>query len=126
MMTLRTGVLAATLMIGSAAVASAAPAVVATDLNLRAGPGTGYGVVAVLPAGATVNARNCGSGWCRVSYAGVTGFASASYLGTAMGSYAAAPPPPRIFAGPRWYGPRTHWRGRFGPGPRPHRHWRRW
>jgi uncharacterized protein YraI len=116
---IKTGFLAASLLAGSAALASAAPAVVSNDLNLRAGPGTGYGVVAVMPAGSTVDTIGCTGNWCRVSYGGVVGYASASYL-DGRGAYAAAPravyvaPPvlrPRVYYGhgPRWQH-RNNWR----------------
>jgi len=49
----------------SAGAAAAAPAVVDTGLNLRSGPGSQYPVVATMPAGATVDATQCGGGWCR-------------------------------------------------------------
>jgi hypothetical protein len=67
--------------------AAAAPAVVESDVNLRAGPGPDYAVIATLPAGATVNVMGCEASWCRVSFAGTSGFASRGYLDVA----AAAP-----------------------------------
>ena len=79
---MRTKLLA--LAAGAALVAmmgAASAATVANDLNLRAGPGTNYPVVATMPAGAHVNVRNCTGSWCRVSFRGETGWASASYLG---------------------------------------------
>ncbi len=121
MMTIRKGFLTAALLLGSAGLASAAPATVAGDLNLRAGPGTGYGVVAVMPAGATVNTLGCSGNWCRVSYGGAVGYASASYLDAGgYGAYAAAPPPV-FYAGPPVFRPRAVWHG-----PRYHQrpHWR--
>jgi uncharacterized protein YraI len=59
----------------------ASAATVTNDLNLRAGPGTNYPVVDTMPAGAHVNIRNCAGSWCRVSFRGERGWASASYLG---------------------------------------------
>lgn len=59
----------------------ASAATVENDLNLRAGPGTNYPVIGTMPAGAHVNVRNCNGSWCRVSFRGETGWASASYLG---------------------------------------------
>ena len=56
-------------------------ATVTTDLNLRAGPGTDYPVIDAMPAGAHVNISNCTGSWCRVSFRGESGWASASYLG---------------------------------------------
>lgn len=71
----------------SAGAASAFPAVVQNDLHLRAGPGTGYGVIGVLPAGATIDAWNCYGGWCRVNFAGRTGYASDHYLDVGRAGY---------------------------------------
>ena len=71
----------------SAGVAAAAPAVVRADVNLRSGPGTGYAVFETIPGGATVDVLGCGGSWCRVAYAGETGYASRSYL--ALGGEAA-------------------------------------
>ena len=62
----------------------AAPAVVATDLNLRAGPGPNYTIQSVLPAEASVEVTGCveGGSWCQVTYEGATGYAYAPYLVT--------------------------------------------
>ena len=70
--------------------AAAAPAVVANDLNLRAGPGTEYPVVAAMPSGATVDVLGCQASWCRVAHNGTVGWASRAYIG-AGGGVAAAP-----------------------------------
>jgi uncharacterized protein YraI len=74
----------------STGVAAAAPAVVDNDLNLRAGPGTEYPVVAAMPAGATVDVMGCEASWCRVAFNGTVGWASRAYIG-AGGGVAAAP-----------------------------------
>lgn len=112
----------------------AAAATVTNDLNLRSGPGTGYGVIGTMPAGAYVDVLGCSGSWCRVSWAGAVGYASASYLagGGRGGYYAAAPvyvaPPPVVgFSfgnGPRWQ--RHQWHGHRGGWHRGHRghHWR--
>ena len=63
----------------SGGTASAEPAV-SSDLNMRSGPGFDFGAVEVIPGGATVDAGGCGRGWCRVNYAGRTGFARSGYL----------------------------------------------
>jgi uncharacterized protein YraI len=70
--------------------ALAQSALVTTDLNLRAGPGTGYQSVGVLPSGAVVNVAGCASGysWCRVNYQGYDGWASSRYLAQQEGRYA--------------------------------------
>lgn len=80
MIPLKKTLLAAGLLALSTGMASAFPAVVENDLNLRAGPGTGYHVIDVMPGGAAVQAGNCYGGWCRVNYGGRTGYASRSYL----------------------------------------------
>jgi SH3 domain-containing protein len=54
-----------------------------TDLNLRSGPGTTYGVILTMPANSKVIEWGGGcptSGWYKVYYGGVTGYASGSYL----------------------------------------------
>ena len=114
---LRTLALAAGVVVASAGMAAAAT--VSNDLNLRSGPGTGYRVVDTMPAGAYVNVLGCSGSWCRVSWQGRTGYASASYLGGG-GAYAASPvyvaPPPVVrfgfSSGPRWHNDRHHWRNR--------------
>jgi len=147
-MQLKHFVLSAGLLLGSATVAAAAPALVTSDLNLRSGPGTNYQVLNVLPGGSTVDVLDCTGSWCRVGWGNSTGYASRSYLDVASGPvYSAAPPPvivapppvlgfgygygyrsgPRYYGGgPRYYGPRygarPHYRGsgpHFRGGPRP-------
>lgn len=104
--------LAAGVLLASAGIASAAT--VTNDLNLRSGPGTRYGVIDTMPAGAYVRVINCGGSWCRVNWHGRVGYASASYLGGG-GAYASAPvyvaPPPVVRFG-------------FGFGSRHDRGWR--
>jgi uncharacterized protein YraI len=91
--------LAGGLLLLSVGAATAAPGVVSNDLNLRSGPGTGYRVLDVLPAGSTVDVLGCGGDWCRVSSAEGTGYASSSYLGMGARAYAEALPP--VYAAPR-------------------------
>jgi uncharacterized protein YraI len=99
--------LAGTLLLAGAGAANAA--VVESDLNLRSGPGTGYGVVAVMPAGAQVDVLSCSGSWCRVAYGAAEGWASRSYLAGIGGpAYAAAPiyvePPVYAYAPPPLFG----------------------
>ena len=85
---------AAALLMLTTSMAAAAPTRVLGDLNLRAGRGTGHHVITVLPAGAVVDAYNCGRNWCRVNFDGYSGFASMAYLDVGAPVYAEAPPPP--------------------------------
>jgi uncharacterized protein YraI len=89
-------------MLGAAAVltlstglAAAAPAAVETDANVRTGPGTGYRVIATLPAGTVVDAGPCTS-WCRIRWSGGEGYMARSLL--ALGAA-----PPAVAVGPTYY-----------------------
>jgi uncharacterized protein YraI len=52
------------------------------DLNLRVGPGTGYGVIDVIPYGDPVHVLGCLNGveWCDVEWYGLRGWVAAYYL----------------------------------------------
>jgi uncharacterized protein YraI len=52
------------------------------DLNLRVGPGTGYGVIDVIPYGDPVDVLGCLDGveWCDVEWYGLRGWVAAYYL----------------------------------------------
>ncbi len=62
--------------------ASAATAYVVTDLNMRAGPSTGYPVVATLGGGATIEVYGCLSdySWCDCAIGHSRGWVSGRYL----------------------------------------------
>jgi len=77
MISRKTTVSAAALLIASAGAASAFPATATTDLNVRSGPGTGYGVVDQLQEGETVDVMARSGGWYQL---GNGGWASGSYL----------------------------------------------
>ena len=64
-----------------------------SDLNLRAGPGLDFDVLAVMPAGASVTPTGGSeNGFVALQYAGQQGWASADYLsGTAAGPSPSAP-----------------------------------
>ncbi len=85
MSTLRKAVLAG-LGLGLAvlmpAAAIAANAYATTDVNERAGPGTDYPVVTVIPAGSTLTIFGClpEIAWCDVAFAGLRGWVQGSYL----------------------------------------------
>ena len=102
--------LAAGLVALSMGAASAAPATVVQDLHLRAGRSTGTPVIGILPGGTTVDASNCGGGWCAIDSAEGSGYASSRYLDIAGG-----------YGGPVYGGPRL-WR----LGPRHRFRLRRW
>jgi uncharacterized protein YraI len=76
----------------SAAGAAAEPATIETKVNLRAGPGGAFDVVAVMPEGSRLSVQKCGDEWCRVKFGHVTGYASRALLKTGAEAYASAPP----------------------------------
>jgi len=70
----------------STTAAFAAPANATTALNVRSGPGIGYGVVDVLFAGEPVDVTECAkNGWCYIEHSGPDGWVSSKYL--VAGSY---------------------------------------
>jgi uncharacterized protein YraI len=132
---------AAALLIVSSASASAAPAFVLTNVNLRSGPATTNDIVVLIPAGSMVDASNCTDGWCAVTWQDKTGFAIQTALDTSgrpRMRYGApepydvdpsypVPPPPAAYVGPPaviygpGYGPGYGYYGPYGPGW--HRRW---
>jgi len=95
--------------------AVAEPVTIDRKLNLRAGPGTGFGVITVLPEGARLDARKCGPEWCQVRYGRQAGYVSREFLKSGADALAsAAPPPPPAESGrPTLTGPRVwQWRDR--------------
>jgi hypothetical protein len=75
----RLTICAATLVLLSAATATAEPAYVASTVNLRSAAGTTNEIVAKIPGGSLVDAANC-SEWCEVEWQGKKGFAIATAL----------------------------------------------
>lgn len=71
---------AASALVLSAGVASAAPAVTESAVHMRAGPGTQFQIVTTLPDGARVDAGPCNGGWCAVAWNGESGYVSQNYL----------------------------------------------
>ncbi len=82
-----------------------------TDLNMRSGPGTGYRVLGVLPAGAPVAVLGCDGKWCQVNYAGRIGYANGNYLGGDTRTVIVAPGAAGAYASAGGYG--------YGYGRRP-------
>jgi hypothetical protein len=100
----------ATLLLGlSAATASASPARVYSNTNLREGPGTNHGVVTLVPAGSIVEVTGCAAEWCTTHWRGRVGYMIASHLDLRAGPVAqpvAVYPAPYIYGPPYYYGPR--------------------
>src|SRR5882672_11214697 len=102
----------ATLLLGlSATAASAGPARVFSNTNLRQGPGTTFGVVAVVPGGSVVEVTGCAAEWCTANWGGRVGYMIATHLDQQAGPVA-----PRVvtvypepyygpYYGPYFYGP---------------------
>ncbi|QPF88831.1 SH3 domain-containing protein [Bradyrhizobium commune] len=79
-MRLRTALVAALLLVPTAALA--APGIVTVSTGLRAGPGSGFPLVDRIPEGARVNIHGClrGNAWCDVSFSDDRGWVSSQYL----------------------------------------------
>lgn len=110
----------------SAGIATAAPAYLSQNTNLRAGPGTHFYSQGVIPAGSAIDVRGCTSGWCAASYGPRQGYVSQSLLH--FGSPVVRAPQP-VYRHAQRPAPR-HWRQtrphqqRYGwqqqrPAPRP-------
>jgi uncharacterized protein YraI len=77
---LMAGGLAALSLLATAGAAFAAPAYVTGNVNVRSGPGTGYGVVDTIRRGERVDVQQCRGSWCYVEKRGPDGWVSANYL----------------------------------------------
>lgn len=143
---------AATIFTTLSIAASAKPATLAGETNLRAAPGTKSEIVTLMPKGETVEVGACDAGWCEVAWNEKKGFAIARNLGlappaprrvarrTAPPQYGAPPgyyddddyedagppvyyaPGPYVVPAPFYYGPGPYWGWRGGY----RHHWRRW
>lgn len=60
--------------------AQAAPGTATSNVNVRTGPGTNFGVVSTLRRGEQVDVQQCQGSWCYVVGRGFAGWVSASYL----------------------------------------------
>ena len=86
--------LAGVLLAATTAGAFARPAVTTASANLRSGPGVENPVVAVVPAGASIDVGKCRDSWCRVRAASGSGYISRALIafggarGPAVASYA--------------------------------------
>ena len=72
--------LAALSLMATAGAASAAPAFVSGNVNVRSGPGTGYSVIDTVRRGERVDVQQCRGSWCYVEKRGPDGWVSANYL----------------------------------------------
>lgn len=80
-------------------------------LNLRRGPDTTYGVLAVMPAGAEVSVQDRSGRWYHVEWAGLLGWASGLYLEPVLEASPPDPPPPPADVEQGWWrpSPGTSW-----------------
>lgn len=68
-------------IIFSSTAVSATTAASSTDLNVRSGPGTSFGVLDTLYEGEIVEVAECqANGWCYIEHTGTNGWVSSSYL----------------------------------------------
>jgi hypothetical protein len=114
--------------------AAAKPATVASDVNLRKGPGTANEIITLIPRGTMVEVGTCAYGWCQVSWNGQDGYSIATNLGLGGpppvrrrpmpdDDYYDYPPPPGTYGPapgyvvgpPVYYGP-YYARPYYGPG----------
>ena len=61
---------------------AAKQATVASEVNLRKGPGTDSEIITLIPKGTMVEVGTCTNGWCQVSWNGQDGYSIATNLGT--------------------------------------------
>jgi len=126
----RLALCAGALAIVAASTATAAPAYVMTNVNMRSGPGTTNEIVTRIPGGSLIEANNCKDGWCEVNWQGKSGFA----IETALDMSGRVPSRPRpayrpapgyVEGPPVYYGPPPYYYDYYGPryyyGP----YWRR-
>jgi len=104
----------AVLLAMSVNLASASPARLHSNTNLRQGPGTNYTVITTVPAGSIVEVSQCAAEWCTAHWHGRVGYMIASNLDLRAGPV--APPvvvysDPLVYGPPYFYGPRIY----FGP-----------
>jgi uncharacterized protein YraI len=121
---------AASALILSTGFAAAAPAVTASNVSVRSGPGTQYQIIGALPGNVTIDVGGCDGSWCQISSGGYVNVAYLRFAGT-PGPVASSTyddygpdygydygPGVSVYTTPGFYGPgfrhRRHWSG--GPG----------
>lgn len=72
--------------------AYAAPGVVTSNINVRSGPGTNYGVVDTVRAGANVDVQQCQGSWCFIAKPGPDGWVSSQFVSGGGGRSAPSQP----------------------------------
>ena len=72
--------------------AYAAPGVVTSNINVRSGPGTNYGVVDTVRAGANVDVQQCQGSWCFIAKPGPDGWVSSQFVSRGGGRPAPSQP----------------------------------
>ena len=78
----------------AAASAPAAPPPIVThrNVNLRGGPGTNYALLRLIPAGTTVDVKECKNAWCQVVFEGTDGYIIESSINPNASAARAKPP----------------------------------
>jgi uncharacterized protein YraI len=91
---------AASLLLLAPALAQAAEGYSTANVNMRAGPSTGYPAVAVIPAGESVEIHGCLADvpWCDVEFYGGRGWVAGRYVQVLYQSR-------RVYVGPEYYRP---------------------
>lgn len=73
-------VAAGVVMLASVGTALASPAMVTSNVNVRSGPGSHYGVVDIVRRGEFVDLVSCQNAWCYVDNYGSEGWISAAFV----------------------------------------------
>lgn len=71
--------------------AQAAPGTISSNVNVRSGPGTNYGVVDTVRAGTGVDVQQCQGSWCYISKPGPDGWVSSQFVNGGGGGGSAQP-----------------------------------
>jgi uncharacterized protein YraI len=84
----------------STVIAAGSPAITERSVHLRAGPGTSYRVVGMLPRGAAVDVSGCIGGWCEVPWGGARTYVAQSFLvlQSSTSAVVVGPLPPHVIA----------------------------
>ena len=77
---------AATAVVVFLPAAYAAPGTVTSNVNVRSGPGTNFGVVDTVRRGTQVDVQQCQGSWCYIAKPGPDGWISSTYLSAGGGA----------------------------------------